>query len=80
MKAKIQKWGNSLAIRIPKPFAEELGVEQNAEVELSLEDEELVIRPLFRGHFSLSDLLGEITDENLHGEVETGERVGSEVW
>ena len=38
MLAKIQKWGNSLAIRIPKPFALEIGLEQNSLVTVSIEE------------------------------------------
>ena len=45
MQTRIQKWGNSLGLRIPKAFAEEAGVEAGSEVDLSLEDGELIIRP-----------------------------------
>jgi antitoxin MazE len=80
MRTKVQKWGNSLAVRIPKPFADDLGVDQDAEVELSLEDHELVIRPVSRATYSLAELLDEVTDENLHDEVSTGDAVGAEAW
>lgn len=80
MKTKIQKWGNSLAVRIPKPFADDLGVGQDAEVELSLDDHELVIRPVSDPTYSLAELLDQVTDENLHDEVSAGDAVGAEVW
>lgn len=80
MKTKVQRWGNSLAVRIPKAFAEELGVEDNTEVDLALHDEELVIRPVGRLRFSLSELLEQVTEDNLHSEVETGPAVGDEAW
>ena len=80
MKTKVQKWGNSLAVRIPKPFADDLGVDQDSEVELSLEDHELVIRPVSMPTYSLAELLDGVTDENLHDEVSTGDAVGAEVW
>lgn len=69
MKARVQKWGNSLAIRIPRPFAEDLGVAQGTEVDLSVEDHELVVRPTLAVRVSLAELLERITDDNLHDEI-----------
>jgi antitoxin MazE len=80
MRTKIQKWGNSLALRIPRPFAEETGLGQNSEVEVSLEEGRLVILPLKPTPLSLDELLAQVTDDNLHAEIDTGERVGSEIW
>jgi len=80
MKTRVKKWGNSLALRIPKPLAVEVGLEQDSAVEILLVDEELVIRPLSEPLWSLESLLAEVTDENLHREVDTGPAVGHEVW
>lgn len=80
MKSTIQKWGNSLAVRIPKAFAEELNVRQDSEVNLSLQAGELVIRPLAGPRYSLSEMVKEIVDERLHAEVDTGPAVGDEAW
>ena len=79
MLTKIQKWGNSLAIRIPRRFAEELMAQQGSEVDLSLDGDRLVIKPR-RQEPSLSALLAQVTDENIHAEVATGEPTGREVW
>ena len=79
MRSKVQKWGNSLAVRIPRSFAEELGVNQDTEVEIVLSDAGLIIKPV-GARYVLSDLLAEVTDENLHGEVSTGSKVGREAW
>jgi len=79
MRTKVQKWGNSLAVRIPKAFAEELGVRPDSEIELTLDDHELTLRPT-APHYSLADLLDGITDSNVHDEVATGEPVGIEAW
>jgi antitoxin MazE len=76
---KIRKWGNSLAIRIPHGFAEQLMVQQGIEVDLSLDGDPLVITPR-RSKPSLSALLAQVTDENIHAEVATGEPTGREVW
>lgn len=80
MQARVQKWGNSLALRIPKHLADEVGLKDNSPVELSLRDNELVIAPVIKASFTLVDLLAQITDANLHHEVDTGPAVGGEVW
>jgi len=80
MKSRIQKWGNSLAVRIPKPFAGEVGLEQDTAVEITLVDGKLVIAPLAEPTWTLEKLLAGVTQENLHGEVDSGPAVGREVW
>jgi antitoxin MazE len=80
MKARVQKWGNSLALRIPKSFAEEVGLHEDASVELSLAEGRLVVRPILPQALTLEELLRGITDENLPGEWDTGTAVGKEVW
>ena len=80
MHTRIQKWGNSLAIRIPKSFAAEVGLDQDSEVELSLVDGKLVLMPITRQPILLAALLAQITDDNLHSEVSTGDAVGNEGW
>ncbi len=77
---KIQKWGNSLGLRIPKSFAEEAGVEAGSEVDLSVKDGELVVRPRRLPTYNLKDLLRGVTAENVHEEIDTGPRVGRETW
>ena len=79
MQTRIQRWGNSLGLRIPKAFAEQAGVEAGSEVDLALEDGELIIRPA-RPKYGLAALVRGITDENVHAEVETGPPVGREAW
>ena len=80
MKTRVQKWGNSLALRIPKSFAAEAGLRPDAPVELSVVDGQLVIRPLAEEPLTLEELLRGVTDENRHGEWDTGPAVGKEVW
>jgi antitoxin MazE len=80
MKTRVQKWGNSLALRIPKTFAAEAGLREDTAVELSLREGEIVIQPLTRAPLTLDELLRGVTDENLHGEWQTGPAVGREVW
>jgi antitoxin MazE len=78
MKTQVQRWGNSLAVRIPKVFASQMGVSENTTVELDMVDGVLIIRPNTTP--TLDELLAGITDDNLHGEVDTGPAVGAEVW
>ena len=80
MQTKIQKWGNSLGLRIPKLFAEQAGIRVGSEVDLAVEDDQLIIRPRRRPKYVLSDLLDGVTEDNLHGEVGIGRPVGKEVW
>jgi antitoxin MazE len=80
MKTRVQKWGNSLALRIPKAFAEEAGLRENAPVELSLTDGKLIVNALAKEPLTLDELLKGVTDENLHGEWDTGPAVGKEIW
>ena len=80
MKTRIQKWGNSLALRIPKSFANEVGFQKETSVEISLADGKLVITPVAKPKLTLKELLSKITPENLHHEVDTGATVGNETW
>ncbi len=80
MKTRIQKWGNSLALRIPKSFASEVGLECNAPVEISLVDGNLVVKPDVQPVPSLDELLAQVTEDNMHREIDTGSAVGKEAW
>jgi antitoxin MazE len=80
VRVKVQKWGNSLALRIPKPFAEEAHVDQGTEVDLSLSDGKLVAAPVLNRPFTLEQLLAGVTKNNTHKEVDFGQAVGRELW
>ena len=78
MMTKILKWGNSLGLRIPKSFAKELDIEPNSEVDITVKDGRLIIRPVPRPAYELVELLADVTQDNLHDEVEFGELTGRE--
>ena len=80
MQTKIQKWGNSLGLRIPRSFAAEAQVEEGSTVDLSVENGRLLVRPLRTRKNALADLLKKVKLRNVHGEVSTGEPVGREAW
>ncbi|MCO6454907.1 MAG: AbrB/MazE/SpoVT family DNA-binding domain-containing protein [Pirellulaceae bacterium] len=80
MRTRVQKWGNSLALRIPKSFAIEVGLAEDSAVDLSVQDGRLVVHVGVEEPLRLEDLLGRITDDNVHGEWQTGRAVGKEIW
>lgn len=80
MKTRVQKWGNSLALRIPKSFAAEARLREDTPVELSLVEGKLVVQALTPEPLTLDELLRGVTDQNLHGEWDTGPAVGREIW
>jgi len=80
MRIQIQKWGNSLALRIPKAFAKEIRIENNSLVDLNLENNRLVISPIRESeNYDLSTMLSEINKENLHEVIDFGGAVGEEL-
>ncbi len=79
MKTRVQKWGNSLAVRIPKHIIREAELEYNVAVEMKVEDGKLVIQRSDEA-LTLEGLLAKVTLENVHRAVDTGEAVGNEVW
>lgn len=79
MKTRVQKWGNSLAVRIPSHIVRETGLEYNTAVEMKVEDGKLVIQRSDEAP-TLELLLAAVTKDNLHAAVDTGEAVGNEVW
>lgn len=80
MKVQIQRWGNSLALRIPKSFAIESKIDQGSVVEVSLDQGRLVVEPVTELDYTLEELLAGVTKRNLHAEVDTGVAMGKEVW
>ena len=77
VKTHISKWGASLAVRIPKPIAEQWGVREGSEIEMASLDGHLVLRKTTR---TLAEMLDQITPENLHPEQTAGPPVGNEEW
>ncbi|MBD1840234.1 AbrB/MazE/SpoVT family DNA-binding domain-containing protein [Coleofasciculus sp. FACHB-64] len=80
MAATVAKWGNSLAVRIPQNLAKEIQLAEGAEIDISVVDGTLVIKPRNRKRYSLDELIEGITPENLHTEIDSGIAVGNEVW
>ena len=79
MLLKAQKWGNSLAVRIPKPLAVDVGIKADDCLDARIIDGTIVLTPEKGSRYQLIDLLTGITDANLHGPIDFGEPVGKEL-
>jgi antitoxin MazE len=79
MKTRVQKWANSLALRIPKTFAEEAGFRAEAAVELSLVEGAFVVHRITPEPLTLDQLLLGVTDDNLPSDWDIGPAVGKEL-
>ncbi len=81
MRAKVQKWGNSLALRLPKALADEAEMRLDTPVEITVRDHAIVIVPVrARQRYELDTLLAGVTPDNLHGETGFAGPLGKEVW
>ena len=70
--------GKSLALRIPKDIATTLAIEYNSNMELSVVDGTLILKP--QKSSRLASLVSQINSSNLHNEIATGKSVGNEEW
>lgn len=73
-------WGNSLALRVPKAFAEQTKIKRGSPVRLTVEKGRMIVTPLAADDLSLEKLLARVTPENIHAETDWGPAVGKEVW
>ena len=80
MKVQVQKWGNSLALRIPRNFALETSIQNGSTVDIAVEKGRIIVKPIVGEKILLEDLLNQITEDNLHTEVDFGKPEGKEVW
>lgn len=79
-RVQVKKWGNSLALRIPKVFADDIGAREGTVLEVSVTSGRLVATPVRQPKVKLADLLDDVTKANLHGEEDTGAPIGREAW
>lgn len=80
MHVRVQKWGNSLAVRIPKPLAEDAQVKEGTVLNLAVSEGMVVATPVEQRKWSLKQLLAQVNKRNLHTEVKFGPSVGREIW
>lgn len=80
MKTRAQKWGNSLAVRVPKSVAMQIGLKAQDGLDIEVRDGNVVLKPQLRRVYRLDDLVQQITKKNIHHEVDSGGPVGGESW
>jgi len=80
MITKIQKWGNSLAVRIPRSVAQDTHLSSGNAVDVAVQDGQILIAPARRPRFRLDELLRGVTTQNRHGACDSGAAVGREAW
>ena len=80
MKTRVQKWGNSLGVRIPKSFAAEIGIGRDSSVQMMIEEGAIRIVPEREAAWTLEALLAGVTDDNRPSEWDTGGPEGGESW
>jgi antitoxin MazE len=80
MHVRVQKWGNSLAVRIPKPLAEDAEVKKGTVLNLAVSEGKVVATPVQKRKLSLKQLLEKVNKKNLHGEIDFGPSMGRETW
>ena len=79
MKATVRKWGNSLAVRIPKNITKDARVSEGSNINIMVENGNIILSPSAKD-YSLKELLKNVTNENIHSEVSTGDHIGGEIW
>ncbi len=79
MKTMVKKWGNSLAVRLPKKLIDDTKVSEGSNINITTKNGNIILSPA-KEEYSLKELLKGITENNLHSEVSTGYNVGGEIW
>lgn len=80
METKVQKWGNSLAVRLSKHVVQESNIKEGSHVAVEVDEGKIIMEVKGRKHYSLRKLLAKVTRKNVHGEFEVGQPAGKEIW
>lgn len=81
MATSVRKWGNSLAVRIPQPIAEQANLKEGVNVSFYVSDQgSIIVSPKRQRKYTLEELLEGVSPEDFEGETQWGEPVGEEVW
>ena len=79
MQVTMRKWGNSIGVRIPAGILTELNLSAEKKVDVRAEAGRIIIEPIIDSQETLEQLLGQITQDNLHSEIDFGQPVGKEL-
>lgn len=80
METKVQKWGNSLAVRLSKHVVQESNIREGSHLGVEVDDGKIVLEVKGRKQYSLRKLLAKVTRKNVHREFELGKAEGKEIW
>lgn len=80
MTTKVQKWGNSLAVRLPKKVTDGIGLRQGSAVSIIFDEDLISIKPISKKKETLEQMVRKINKKNRHAEIDWGKPVGKEVW
>ncbi len=78
METKIQKWGNSLGVRIPGNIVKDLSLKNGSLVDIEEISNKIVIKP--KENNNLDEMIDSITESNVHSELDFGDTEGNEIW
>ena len=78
MQGAIAKWGNSLALRLPKGVAEDANLSEGADVDIQVQDGSIIIRAA-KKRYNIDDLMNEFKPEHRRPEFDWGRPVGKEI-
>ena len=79
MNTQIKKWGNSLAVRIPKSILDKTSLKEGGNVFVDFKNGVITLKPSVKKE-TLEDLVAKITPENRYPETDWGEPAGKEIW
>ncbi|MDA0910349.1 MAG: AbrB/MazE/SpoVT family DNA-binding domain-containing protein [Proteobacteria bacterium] len=80
MQVYVKKWGNSAAIRLPVSLMKSISIDVDSEVNITEDKGRIIIEPVKKQKYMLSDLLAGITEENMQSEIDFGREIGNEKW
>lgn len=79
MITRMQRWGNSFAVRLPKSVVRDSGLAEGAALEVEVVDHDIRLRPAVKRVYVLEDLLAGVKRSNLHSEADFGAPRGREI-
>ena len=79
MTTVVDRWGNSLGVRLPKLIAAAVGLSEGDRVTIDVENGAVIVRRA-KPKYTLEELLDGMTPKNVHPEIDWGPPVGKEIW
>ena len=80
METQVRKWGNSLGVRLPLAFATQANIFDGTKVDIIFKKNKIEIIPIIQPEYSLEKMLLNISDDNIHNEIDSGLSLGNEIW